>query len=234
MAIRWLGRVVSCLLSVSGALTIAPNCGRAQEATTAADLPPLTNGEDEADRFWFRGEYLLWKIQRAAVPVLVGAIPTEQAEVVRPFPDSIITPLFGGASEIDYGCQSGLRLGGGLWLDGDRCYGLEGSFFQLAQGHQDFRVAQGSGAFGPLFQDLAAGREVLIMEEVPGLRAGTVAVDASQRLWGAEGNAFRRLQRDGILDHIDLLAGFRYLRFSEGLLISGTSRSIPGGRLPCG
>jgi hypothetical protein len=231
---------------VSGALTVPQNDARAQQAPAAADLPPgeeapgerselpTAEGGGKADRFWFRGEYLLWKIQRATVPALVGAIPAEQAEIVHTFPDSTITPLFGGASGIDCGSQSGLRLGGGLWLDGERQYGLEGSFFQLAQGRQDFQLAHGSGAFGPLFQDLAAGHEVLIMEEVPGLRAGTVTVDASQRLWGAEGNAFRRLQGDGILDHIDLLAGFRHLQFSEGLLVSGTSRVIPGGRLPCG
>src|SRR5437588_2746675 len=117
MANRWLGRVVGCLLSMSGALTVALNCARAQEAPTAADLPLSASGGREADRFWFRSEYLLWQIQRATVPALVGAIPAEQAEVVRAFPDSTITPLFGGASGIDALSQSGLRLGGGLWLD---------------------------------------------------------------------------------------------------------------------
>jgi hypothetical protein len=31
-----------------------------------------------------------------------------------------------------------------------------------------------------------------------------------------------------------LLAGFRYLQFSEGLVVRGTSQAIPGGALPCG
>jgi hypothetical protein len=175
----------------------------------------------------------LWKIQRASVPALVGTIPAEDAELVQQFPDSTITLLF-GETDINYPSRSGLRLEGGLWLDGERRYGLEGSYFQFVQGQQDFRFTQGSGAFGPVFQDLAAGHEVLIMEEVPGLRSGAVIVDARERLWGAEGNAFRRFGGDGILDHVDLLAGFRHLQFSEGLQISGSSRVIPGGHLPCG
>src|SRR5262249_1500698 len=136
---------------------------------------------------------------------------------------------------INYPLQSGVRLGTGLWVDAAHQYGLEGSFFQLAQGRHDFlATGQGSQAFGPVFHDDAAGQEVLIMEAVPGLRRGATAVDLSQRLWGAEVSAFRRLSLNGIRDHIDLLAGFRHLQFTEGLLVSGTSRAIPGGRLPCG
>jgi len=176
----------------------------------------------------------LWKVRRADAPVLVGTIPAKDAELVRQFPAVTITPLFGGASGIDYRPQSGLRLEGGFWLDEGQRFGLETSFFQLAQGQRDFSATgQGPQAFGPVFHDPAANEQVLIMEAVPGLRAGTVAVDTSQRLWGGEVNAIRRLQ-GGVLDHIDLLAGFRHLQFAEGFLISGTSRSIPGGRLPCG
>jgi hypothetical protein len=171
------------------------------------------------------------------VPALVGRIPVQEAERIHEFPGSTITPLFGGsASGIDCGARSGFRLGTGLWLDEARQYGLAVGFFRLEQGRQHFEAdSRGGQALGPVFfRDAAFGQEALLMEGVPGLRAGTVAVDASQHLWGAEVNALYALSAGGALDRLELLAGFRHLQFSEGLLVRGTSRVIPNGRLPCG
>jgi hypothetical protein len=153
------------------------------------------------------------------------------------FPNSTITPLFGGgAGGIDYDVQSGVRLETGLWLDQDRQFGLAVGFFQLEQGRQHFEVdSQAQQALGPVFfRDAAFSEEAILMDGVPGLREGTTSVDASQHLWGTEVNALHALSPGGFFDHIELLAGFRYLQFSEGLLIQGTSRAIPNGALPCG
>jgi hypothetical protein len=157
--------------------------------------------------------------------------------VIQELPASTITPLFGGsASGISYDVQSGARLETGLWLDDTRQFGLAVGYFQLEQGRQRFQAdSQGQQALGPVFfYDAAFSQEAILMEGVPGLREGTVTVDASQRLWGTEINAIHPLSAGGILDHLELLAGFRYMNFSEGLQISGTSRAIPGGALPCG
>jgi hypothetical protein len=189
------------------------------------------------DTFWFGAEYLLWKVKGTSVPALVGQISATQAELIQTFSASNITPLFGGGtSGISYDAQSGLRLETGLWLDDARQFGVAVGFFQLAQGHQHFQAdSQGQQALGPVFfYDSAFTEEAILMDGVPGLREGTVSVDASQHLWGAEINAVHALSAGGVLDHVELLAGFRYLQFSEGLTVSGTSRAIPGGALPCG
>jgi hypothetical protein len=198
------------------------------------DLPPA---DASSSTLWFRGEYLLWKVNRASVPALVGTIPNDTAELVREFPNSTITPLFGGsASSIDFSARSGLRLEAGCWLDADRQYGVQVGFFQLEQGQQHFSAdSQGTQALGPVFfRDASFGQEVLVMDGVPGLRTGTVTVGTSQRLWGTEVNFSRALSAGNILDHVELLAGFRQMQFSEGILIRGTSQTIPGGHLPCG
>jgi hypothetical protein len=186
---------------------------------------------------WFRGEYLLWKVSGTSVPPLVGQISVQQSELIHEFPSSSITPLFGGhGSGIDYDVQSGLRLEAGWWLDDARQFGLAAGYFQLEQGRQHFDAdSQGQQAIGPVFfRDPAFSREAILMDGVPGLRVGTVSVEASQHLWGAEFNGLHPLPVGGNLDHLGLIAGFRYVEFSEGLQISGTSRAIAGGALPCG
>src|SRR5262249_45623929 len=123
------------------------------------------------------------------------------------------------------------------WLDACQWLGFDVGFFQLSQGGKHFHLdADGNGpAVGPVFTDTASGQEVLIMSAVPGLRSAILAVDADNRLWGIELNARHRLAGLPFLDHVDLLAGFRYLSFEENLDVSGESTAIPGGHLPlCG
>ncbi len=206
---------------------------RAEVCPDPAPPSPRAGGD-----FWFRGEYLLWRVSGSPLPALVGRIPADQAEMIQTFSNSTITPLVGGgASRLDYDAQSGLRLETGFWLDGDRRLGLAVGFFQLEQGRRHFQAdSQGQQALGPTFfvGDVSLGQEALVMDGVPGLRAGTVTADTSEHLWGTEVNALHPLSAGGFLDHLELLAGFRYLQFSEEILIRGTSRAIPGGSLPCG
>jgi hypothetical protein len=237
--------VMGCLVAVSGAFAQpastptqppadAPQAG--EEAAEVRPDSPVPASQSSGD-FWFRGEYLLWKVNGTSVPTLVGRIPPTDAELIQPLPGSTITPLFGGsASGIDYGAQSGLRLETGLWIDEARQFGLAVGFFQLEQGQQRFQAdSQGQQALGPVFYyGPAFGQEAILMDGVPGLREGTVTVDSNQHLWGTEINAVHSLSAGGVLDHLELLAGFRYLQFSEGLQIRGTSQTIPGGVLPCG
>jgi hypothetical protein len=224
----------------AGAAQPTPSPGddvRTAEAGGDAHPDLIAPAPPTGDTFWFGAEYLLWKVKGMSVPTLVGQISATQAELIQAFPSSNITPLFGGgAAGISYDAQSGLRLETGLWLDDARQFGVAVGFFQLAQGRQHFQAdSQGQQALGPVFfYDSAFSQEAILMDGVPGLREGTVSVDASQHLWGAEVNALHALSTGGVLDHLELFAGFRYLQFSEGLTISGTSRAIPGGALPCG
>ena len=72
------------------------------------------------------------------------------------------------------------------------------------------------------------------MDAVPGLRTGAVAIDAGNRLWGAEANVLARLPLPEFPGTLTLLAGFRHLEFEEGLSVSTVSAVVPGGHLPCG
>jgi hypothetical protein len=230
MSKNWWACVAVCL--VAGSRLPAQDAPPVAEApATVEDVRPT------AGTLWFRGDYLLWKVKGASAPALVGTIPESQAELIQQFPSTTITPLFGGSAfGIDYRPQSGVRFDAGVWLDEDRQLGLGAGFFQLQQGRQAFAASsQAAQPLGPVFStDPSLGQQTLIMDAVPGLRAGGVSVQATQHLWGAEVNAMRRLSAGGVLDHLDVLVGIRHVQFGEGLLIQGTSQSIPGGRLPCG
>jgi Putative beta barrel porin-7 (BBP7) len=202
-------------------------------SSTAIDLIPE---EKPASHLWASAEYLLWNMPDQKIPLLVGTIPEPAAELVQRLPDSLITPLFGGgAGRIDYGEQSGLRLEVGWWLDADQEVGLEAGYFQLQPGRQQTLVQSAAAApLGITFYDSAAAQQVLIMDVVPGLRNGAVAIEASNHLWGAEANALFRLPAPAFPGTLRFLAGFRHLQFDEGLSINSTSTLVPNGHLPCG
>jgi hypothetical protein len=205
-------------------------------AAAESSIPSSAVESQAVPRFWARAEYLLWKVQSASVPALVGTIPVESAELVQRLSDSTITPVYGGsAGSIAYGAQSGYRLTAGLWLDADQQLCVDAGFFQLQPGHQR-GLFQSAAAepLGVLFNDPVAGHNVLIMDAVPGLRVGSVGIEASNRLWGAEANVMARLPLASFPGELSLLGGFRHLQFDEGLSISTSSTSVPGGLLPCG
>ena len=205
----------------------------APETACALCNLPISEGPE---RLWFNADYLLWRISQPKLPVLVGTIPVESAELVQTLPDSTIQPLFGGgAGQWGAALHSGFRLEAGVWLDDSRDLGVQAGYFQLLESRQTASVQSAAQIpLGPVFQDPVAGQEVLIMDAVPGLRTGGVALSTSNRLWGAELNAVARLPLDMFPGRLGLIAGFRYLQFAEELDIDSTSMAVPNGHLPCG
>jgi Putative beta barrel porin-7 (BBP7) len=217
-------------------LAFCAGASLAQTPLSSESANPSPPAAEAAPRLWASAEYLLWNIPNQKLPMLVGTIPEPYAELVQRFPDSTITPLFGGGTgRIDYGEQSGVRLEVGCWLDDFQEVGLEAGYFQLQQGRQQSHFQSAAGApLGLAYWDSAAGQQVLIMDAVPGLRNGTVAIDANNHLWGVETNALFRLPVPAFPGTLRFLAGFRHLQFDEGLSINSTSTLVPNGHLPCG
>src|SRR6516165_1338213 len=94
-------------------------------------------------RLWVDAEYLLWWTKSARVPPLVTSGTTSSAGILGREGTVVLV----GNSGLDENPRSGLRIGGGFWLDDCHTLGLEGSYFFLGQRSSDSSFA-GSGAPG--------------------------------------------------------------------------------------
>ena len=137
------------------------------------------------------GEYLLWWTKGAQAPALV----TTGVVGATALPGALGQPgtagLFGG-SDRNNQARSGVRVGGGLWLDDARTVGLEGSYFYLGSRSAHFDAASnstpGSAIIARPFFDALAGIPNAQLIAFPGIAAGSVHVSSSSRLQGADLN----------------------------------------------
>jgi hypothetical protein len=176
----------------------------------------------DANRFWLRGEYLLWDIKNDSYPVLAATGP-----VLNPdFPLDRLgilgnrgtTALFGGG-DVDSEMRHGARFSGGYWFDPCNQVGVDASVFFL--GERSVRFSANSGQFPVItrpFRDVLGGVEGSEAVAAPGFFQGRISIDAPSRLWGADVN-LRKNWLCGCFHRVDLLAGFRYLDLEESLRI---------------
>jgi hypothetical protein len=200
------------------------------------------------NRWWVRGEYLMWWLKGQAVPPLVTTgSPTDAVPGALGQPHTAV--LFGGET-LGNGMRSGGRLSVGWWLDDEHSLGIDASGFALSARSVNF-FAGSFGApalFRPFFNsgfafDAGTGTFVPITpsedaEKVafPDQLAGNVAVRLRTQLWGAELNARTNLFNGccGCWGYsVDGYTGVRALGLSDGLYITENLASIipgvPGG-----
>jgi hypothetical protein len=170
---------------------------------------------------WVTGEYLLWWIKDAPVPVPLvttgSANPVTGGGVLG---RASTFELFGN-SGIDQATFSGGRFTAGYWLDEDQGLGVEASFLFLAERTFSFRASSDPTGFPVLTSpvvDAVSGMETGSLIAFPGAFAGSVTVSASSELWGTEFNAVRNVVCADNLT-VDMVGGFRYLDLSEDLNI---------------
>jgi hypothetical protein len=202
-------------------IPVEQEANAAGEASACAQVEGAEECGGCRERFWVRGEYLLWWIRNSDMPPL---ITTGAASDARPgalgMPGTRI--LFGGQQE-DNKERSGGRFFAGLWLDGQRRFGVEGGYFFLGSRSIGLTATSsgnsGSQVLARPFFDVLANREDASLVAFPGLSGGSVAAYAFSRLQGAEASGTFRVCA-GCSSHLDLLAGFRWLQLSESVQVS--------------
>jgi hypothetical protein len=189
--------------------------------------------------FWWEADYLLWWTKGMAIPPLVttgtsGDLDTADTRI-----------LYGDDSILD-GVRSGFRVGLGTWFDTRRCLGLEGDYWMLGEATDHFRAASDTAGSPRLFRPFfnvnprdvngdfdPPAREDAEIVSSPNILAGAVDVDSYGQLHGAGLRVRRRLCCESDCSagcdpcgpviarssRLDLLVGYRYVQFREGIEI---------------
>src|SRR5215213_983916 len=120
-------------------------------AAAAQDLPAdcgtTVVAEPAGERFWVRGEYVLWVTTtpeglREAREATSSRLYNAALELTGTGRDDLVQAALRG--------RGGVRLTGGLWLDDDRGFGLEASALYLSRGPTTTPLNDPS-QFGPVF-----------------------------------------------------------------------------------
>ncbi len=204
----------------AGGATLPENCGTCGDCCVPGC--GLCHGCcSDGSAFWVSGEYLLWWTNGIRTPPLLTTsppgTPTTTAGVIGAPGTSV---LIGGT--LDQGSFSGGRISGGWWFDEEHIWGIDGTFFALDQRTNTFSDSSfGTPILVRPFFNVAPGTNAEFGELVafPGILAGTATVTTKSELWGADADLRRQILCWNDL-HVDLLAGFRYLRLDESLGIT--------------
>lgn len=165
------------------------------------------------ERLRLDADVLLWWLSSGRVPPLVTTSSPQFAGIIGQgdtriiAADDIISSTF----------HSGGRFGGVYWLGSSQRWGLDGNVFFLGRNGNDIHFDSGTTAvLARPFFNLNQGVQFSELVAAPGLSTGTITINNSTQLWGAEAN-LRRYLTSTACSRYDFFAGYRYLNFSEEL-----------------
>lgn len=189
------------------------------------------------ESLWFRGSYLLFWVKQG--PFNGPLVTTGPATGTGSLNEPGTRALFGN-SDADYGTFSGMKFDSGAWLDDQHIWGIEGSAFLLERRSAGAQFSSDAGGtpllalpfnnVTSIVNQLPAGTPSGYQIAIPGAFSGSIDVQTTTRLWGAEVNGVRNLIASPGLT-FNFLAGFRYIDLDEHLNISSESKELAGGTL---
>jgi hypothetical protein len=177
-------------------------------------------------RLWANAEALYWWIKDSNTPPLISVGPPGSGAALGRGGQTV----FGGS--IDNEGRWGGLFTVGSWLNCEGTCGIEASYLFLGSRGVHFITgsngAAGTPVIGRPFFNPIAGAEDTQLVAAPGALAGSVAVNLTSRLQGAELNGVcGRCSCCGCC-RLEALAGFRYLDLHEGLGIGESLQVLPG------
>jgi hypothetical protein len=166
-------------------------------------------------RFYGQADYLHWWLRKRTSPVLLATGPAGTAA----------TTALNDGLDFDNQERRGARGTFGFWLTPRQAVGLELTGLWLAERSPDF--ATSAAALNRPFLDARSGLPATVVLAAPGVQTGAASLEAPSRLWGGESNLRLEVLR-APWGHVDLLAGFRYLRIEDDLAIFDSTTFAPG------
>jgi hypothetical protein len=184
-----------------------------------------------------RGEYLHWWASRTSLPALVSSSPPGTIRQDAGVLGTLGATVLYGNNSVGGGDRSGGRLTLSRWLDDESITGIEFSGFIVGDDFQsgDFTASSnGVDIISRPFFNAVSGQEDAELVSFPGVLAGRVTVSSYSEIYSGAALIRQNLGL-GSRGRLDLLGGYRYLRFRESLTITENLGSIdPGGLVPIG
>jgi hypothetical protein len=214
--------------------------GKEEKKAAAAEPAAVPQGNPYwGERWWFRGEYLLWFPKPGHEPFALAttssALPDGAAIGALGSPGT--TVLFGPAS-LDYDSASGMRLSLGRWFGDDQIFGVEGTLLVVERTSADeFRALSRVNGVPSLyvpFIDATTSTATAVPISEPSVvlpNSGGILITSTSRMWGAEINGVAHLAETGRLS-ADVFTGFRYLDLDEDLELRTTTQIFPQTVIP--
>jgi len=203
-------------------------------------------GSPVADRLQFQGEFLLWHLNAAPIPILAtttvapGTAPNQATG--NGFLGDPATRIVLGPGPFGNGQRPGFRVRAGWWQDECGTCGIDGSVFALGRktASESFTSPGSPVLTRPFFSpntDAATGAVIGETGEIvafPNFASGSLNVQATSVLWGADANFRKALCRTCDFQAFGFV-GYRFLSLSETLTIgeSLTSNGPKRLRSPC-
>jgi hypothetical protein len=202
------------------------------------ELSGVFSGINPAPRLYVDGSYLLLfpEAQPSFYPLLTTGAPAvgEQGR-----PSASTTTTLAGGSGLGLGTASGFRINAGLWRPTDGRLGVEiGGLYVAPLSNNTFVRSSDLGV--PLiarpFVDARNGTEQVLLVSSPAFARGEASVRATTTFWGIEANGLLNVYRtcdDPCRSwSLNLLAGYRFIEFSEAIRVSSRSTLLPGRTSP--
>ena len=174
--------------------------------------------EDEltpAWKFWTGIEALGWGISGQSMPALVTGSPAGTPREMAGLLGAPGTRILYGDDTMGGGMQPGLRISSGIFLNQEKTWAVDGSFYTLYGGDSAYMSPDGPIIARP-FVDATTGEANAALIAFPGVMEGNVSVETGQLFYGLDVNFRRNLVSSGD-DRLDLVAGYRNMGFNEGL-----------------
>jgi Putative beta barrel porin-7 (BBP7) len=208
----------------SGAFVATPPPAANGFSTPACAQDPLVE-PPYIPHVWGGVEYMLMWVRSAPRPV---ALLTYGSDADAPAgalgqPGTMIVE---GGDHTNLDNLTAVRVSAGMWLDYDRCVGIEGSGFSTdnvtrrSSIHSDF--TGNPGIYAPNFSAALGSEQATVIADPAAGVFGSATVASTFKFDGAELNGVLNLARTENCE-VNFLAGVRYLRLAEGLNIDSSS-----------
>jgi len=196
--------------------------------TAAEPASPLLVLEDtdcpRVAKCWLRVGFDLFFISPSRMPPLVTTGTVASGGILGA-PGA--TPLI--ATDVNYHTLLGFTINGGVWLDCDYTWGLEGSTTWLNPRSKDYTAtSNGSTLLTRPIVNALTGAPAVAVIATPGFVAGNIVVHDRVNFETSDGHLMYNVYRDDRTS-ISALLGLRYLYFRESTHITENQQFLTAG-----